>query len=100
MKKFIVLLNPNLIFLFESEDKNIKKKALDNINISQKKNSKLSESIKVNAKCLISEFFILNKNNIKSRKSTKKGKYSNPCTVIGNNDDNDYKITKPINYKT
>ena len=58
--------------MFESEDKDIKKKALNNKTISQKNNYKLSESIKVNAKCLLSEFFILNNNNIKSRKFKKK----------------------------
>ena len=84
--------------MFESEDKDIKKKALNNKTISQKNNYKLSESIKVNAKCLLSEFFILNNNNIKSRKFKKKGKYSIPFTVIGNNGANDYKITVTINY--
>ena len=68
--------------MFESEDKNIKKKALNNIKISQKKNIKLSESIKVNTKCLLSEFFILNNNSIKSSKFKKKVNILFPVVLL------------------
>lgn len=47
---------------------------------------------------MLSENYELHDLIIKPKKLGKKGKYILPCTIVGNNGANDYKITFPINY--
>ena len=47
----------------------------------------------------MSEIFELKGNTIKYKKFVKKGKYSIPFTVTGNNGGNEYKIILPLDFK-
>ena len=85
-------------FLFNIKDDKVIKHVIDNIKKSQKK-FKDNNGIKINQKCLLSEFFELKGNTIKYKKFAKKGKYSVPCTVTGNNGANEYKIILPLDFK-
>ena len=87
---------PNV--LFNIKDSKIIHQVLDNIKKSQRKNKSI-EGIKINSKCLMSEIFDLKGKTIKYKKFAKKGKYSLPCIVIGNNGANEYKIKIPFDFK-
>jgi hypothetical protein len=47
---------------------------------------------------LLSENYELHDLTIKPKKLGKKGKYTLPCSIVGNNGANDYTIIFPINY--
>ena len=70
----------------------------DNI-LTSAKFKQLNEGLKIDSKCLMSEFYILRGNNIKSKKFKGEEKHYIPYIIVGNNGSNDYKITFLIDFK-
>lgn len=77
----------------------IKISLIEFLKILKKAKKYNNNSFKEDSKCLLCDNFELRDNTIKLKGFGKKGKYSIPCFVTGNNGANFYQIRFPINIK-
>ena len=77
----------------------IKISLIEFLKILKKSKKYNNNSFKEDSKCLLCDNFELRDNTIKLKGFGKKGKYSIPCFVTGNNGANFYQIRFPINIK-
>ena len=89
----------NPIELFNSQDKEIIKQAIDNIKKFQSKFRNKETGFKVGTNVLLSENFELKGDTIRFKKLRKKGKYLIPCIIVGTKGGNEYVIIPALNIK-